>query len=143
MSIKLEKEIQRFSVPIFFNRCKTKKSNWFLNLNNFTQASKNTGYRNSLKQKYSVLIKPQIRRLKPITGQVKIIYTVYRHDNRTFDIGNVGAIVDKFTSDCLVDCGIIEDDNYTIVKAVEYIWGGVDKDNPRCDVELIALDNIE
>lgn len=141
--MKLEKEIQRFSVPIFFNRCKTKKSNWFLNLNNFTQSSKNTSYRNSLKQKYHNLIKPQIKRLKPIAGQVKIIYTVYRHDNRTFDIGNVGAIVDKFTSDCLVDCGIIEDDNYTIVKAVEYIWGGVDKDNPRCDVEVIALDKIE
>lgn len=137
--IKSENEIQKFSVPIFFNRCKTKKSNWFLNLNNYTQASKNTSYRNSLKQKYHDLIKPIVNRLDCVNGQVKLTFTIYRHDHVKFDIGNVGAIIDKFTSDCLVDCGIIEDDNYTIVRSVEYIFGGVDKDNPRCDIEIISV----
>ena len=129
----------KFSVPIFFNKCKTKKSNWFLNLNNYTQASKNTSYRNSLKQKYSEIVKPLISHLKPIDGQVKIIYTIYRHDNRKFDISNVGSIVDKFVCDVLVKSKILADDNYDIVKSVEYIWGGVDKDNPRADVEVIKI----
>jgi len=137
--MKLEKEIQRFSVPIFFNKCKTKKSNWFLNLNNYTQASKNTSYRNSLKKKYAEIIRPVIKHLEPIKEPVKIIYTIYRHNKTKFDIGNVGAIVDKFTCDVLVDCGILEDDNYDYVKAVEYVWGGVDKDNPRADIEIIEL----
>jgi hypothetical protein len=140
--IKLEREVQKFNVPIYFNKCKTKKSNWFLNLNNYTQASKNTSYRNSLKQKYHAIIKPVVSQLQPIKGRVKITYTVYRHNHTKFDIGNAGAIIDKFTSDCLVDCGIIEDDNYSIVNSVEYIWGGVDRDNPRCEIELIPLDLI-
>ena len=129
----------KFSVPIFFNKCKTKKSNWFLNLNNYTQASKNTSYRNSLKQKYAEIVRPLISHLEPIDGPVKLTYTIYRHDNRKFDIGNVGAIVDKFVCDVLVKSGILADDNYDVVKSVEYIWGGVDKDNPRADVEVISI----
>lgn len=139
MLSKLEKEIQLFSVPIFFNKCKTKKSNWYLNLNNYTQSSKNTSYRNSLKQKYHALIKDDVSKLTPVAGAVKLRYTVYRHDKTKYDIGNVGSIVDKFVSDCLVDCGIIQDDNYDFVKSVEYVFGGIDKENPRCDVEIIKL----
>jgi len=133
------KEIMQFSVPIFFNKCKTKKSNWFLNLNNYTQASKNTSYRNSLKQKYGEIVKPLISHLEPIEGAVKITYTIYRHDGRKFDIGNVGAIVDKFVCDVLVSCNILADDNYDVVKSVEYIWGGIDKDNPRADVVISKI----
>ena len=132
-------ESQSFSVPIFFNKCKTKKSNWFLNLNNYTQASKNASYRNSLKQKYHQLIKPIVKELDKIEGAVKIQFTIYRHNNVKFDIGNVGAIIDKFTSDCLVDCGVIADDNYTIVKSVEYIFGGVDKHHPRCEIVITKI----
>ena len=110
-----------------------------MNLNNYTQASKNTSYRNSLKKKYAELIKPFLKHLKPVERPVKLIYTIYRHNNTKFDVGNVGAIVDKFTCDVLVDLGILQDDNYDFVKSVEYKWGGVDKIAPRADVEIIEI----
>jgi Holliday junction resolvase RusA-like endonuclease len=45
-------------------------------------------------------------------------------------------VITKFTHDALVEFGILEDDNYNIVTEITYRFGGVDKDNPRCDVTI-------
>jgi len=47
--------------------------------------------------------------------KVKITYTIIPNDKRLFDTKNVESIVDKFFCDALVECGIIPDDNYTVV----------------------------
>ncbi len=37
--------------------------------------------------------------------------------------------------DMLVDNGILEDDNYSIVPNLTLKFGGVDKNNPKCFIE--------
>ena len=52
-------------------------------------------------------------------------------DNRKFDLTNKAESI----MDTLVDKGLLEDDNYSIVNTLHLVFGGVDKDNPRCEIE--------
>jgi hypothetical protein len=63
-------------------------------------------------------------------------YTVYPANNKAFDLANVLPIVQKFTDDALISLGIIRDDNHKIIPAINYRFGKVDKDNPRCELEI-------
>lgn len=61
----------------------------------------------------------------------KIEITFFAPDARKFDLTNKAeSILDLF-----VDCGIIEDDNYTIIKEVNLKFGGIDKLNPRAEIK--------
>lgn len=71
----------------------------------------------------------------------RIHYTIYFPNNRAADLMNVGAVVDKFASDCLTEFGYIEDDNRRILKKVSFEDGGIDRENPRAELELIELIN--
>lgn len=62
-------------------------------------------------------------------------YTAYPASNRKFDLGNVLPAVQKFTDDALIEIGIIPDDSYKVIPAIEYRFGGIDKENPR--IELV------
>lgn len=63
-------------------------------------------------------------------------YTIFPDSKRAFDLGNVCSIVQKFTDDALIDLGVIKDDNFKIVRAVNYRFGEVDKENPRAELEI-------
>ena len=64
---------------------------------------------------------------KPIT----IHYEIFVASARLSDIDNVGSIVSKYFQDAIVECGLIEDDNYLWIKKIEFEFGGIDRDNPR------------
>lgn len=130
-------DIQRCTIPIVFNRCKTKKKNFYLNLNSYTQVAKNVYGRNATKKMYAELIQSNISHLKPITGQFKVTYIIYRDYKRKpvlFDLDNVGAIVSKYFMDAIVNAGIVVDDNYNYMKEVTIKYGG--KGETRAEVEL-------
>jgi len=74
-----------------------------------------------------------------ITGELKFQYTIYRKTKRRADLGNLGAVVDKFVSDALVELGVIEDDNTDIIKKISFIDGGVDKENARADLIITKI----
>lgn len=61
-----------------------------------------------------------------------IHFTLYAPDKRAGDLSN------KFESvaDLLVDNKIIKDDNWFVLENVCLLFGGVDKTNPRCIIEL-------
>lgn len=63
-------------------------------------------------------------------------YTIYPKTKRKFDIMNIGSILDKFTADTLVDVGLIQDDNYHIISKVTFDFGGIDRVNPRAELEI-------
>jgi len=70
-----------------------------------------------------------------LTGQKVItakVFTLvfYAGDNRKFDLTNKSESI----MDLLVDGGLIEDDNYSVVKELCLRFGGVDKNNPRCEI---------
>ena len=67
-------------------------------------------------------------------------YTAYPATNRKFDLGNVLSIVQKFTDDALIEMGLINDDSYKVIPAVKYFFGGVDKENPRVELDISTVD---
>ena len=42
--------------------------------------------------------------------------------------------------DALTEYGIIEDDNCNFVTNIEFVFGGVYKENPRCDVTIEEIE---
>jgi hypothetical protein len=64
-------------------------------------------------------------------------YTVFPATGRKFDIANVCSIIDKFTCDALIEYYVIPDDSYKIISQVVYKIGKVDKENPRCELEIL------
>lgn len=132
---------QELSVPIKLEVGVTKTKTHYLNLN---------GYRNwqfqlnnQLKKLFKITVAEDIRNLKPVGGPIRITYKIFYPTKRAFDVDNIGAVISKFTMDALVEFGVLEDDNYTIVPEVRFEFGGIDKDNPRCDVTLEELPNAK
>ncbi len=72
----------------------------------------------------------------PHTPPYRFIYTVFPSSNRKFDLSNVLPVVQKFTDDALIEYGIITDDSYKIIPEIVYKFGGVDKVNPRVELEI-------
>ncbi len=73
----------------------------------------------------------QLDSMQPIPIGSPIIFTYYSDSKRSGDLSNKWqSIEDTFT-----DCGIIEDDNWFILPDIHMKFGGVDKENPRAEIE--------
>lgn len=107
-----------------------------LNLNEY----RNTHYRilNNAKINYKEVMKKQIEKAKRL-GKALFVYTVYPGSKRSFDIGNICCIHEKFFEDAFVELGKLEDDNANFLPLVVYMYGGIDKNNPRVDIEAMEL----
>jgi hypothetical protein len=107
-----------------------------LNLNEY----RNTHYRilNNAKINYKEVMKKQIEKAKRL-GKALFVYTVYPGSKRSFDIGNICCIHEKFFEDAFVELGKLEDDNANFLPLVVYMYGGIDKENPRVDIEAMEL----
>jgi len=71
-------------------------------------------------------------RLQVENKKLSITMKLWAPDNRKADLSN------KFESvaDLLVKVGIISDDNWNVLSEVILLYQGVDKDNPRAEIEL-------
>lgn len=100
--------------------------NWYRNVNYIVN--------NQVKQTYCELMAEQLEWQifnKP-NIQYKIFYgRAWRHDKM-----NVGAVISKYFLDSLVHYGCIEDDSDEFVGTETFLYGGVDKLNPRCEITL-------
>jgi hypothetical protein len=65
-----------------------------------------------------------------------LTYTVFPASQRKFDLGNVLPAVQKFTDDALIELGWLKDDDYKHIRAIDYRFGRVDKENPRIELEI-------
>jgi hypothetical protein len=63
-------------------------------------------------------------------------YTVFPSSGRTFDLGNVLPAIQKFTDDALQELHVIANDNYKVIKAINYRFGEIDKEHPRVELEI-------
>lgn len=128
----------KLSLPLSIALGKTKKKKFILNLNQF----RNLHYRslNNAKQNYSEMVgnllgdRPD--KIPPDT-KVTAIYIYYAPTKRLVDVANPCSVIDKFTCDGIVKRGVLYDDNITHLREVRYVWGGVDRTNPRCDLFLV------
>ena len=73
-----------------------------------------------------------------IAPPYRFVYTIFPASGRRFDLGNVLSIVQKFTEDSLVEMGVIPDDNYKIIRAIDYRFGKIDKEFPRVELEIFS-----
>lgn len=65
----------------------------------------------------------------------KMVITFYAPDKRPTDLSNKAESI----MDLLVDNKILKDDNWFVVSSLSLILGGIDKDNPRAEIDI----NIE
>ena len=91
----------------------SKKKKFILNLNNY----RNAHYRvlSTAKKIYSEDLVEKIQDLPKFIEPVRLTYTYYARSNRRLDI---------------------QDDDFKQVKEVVYKFGGVDKDDPRCELVI-------
>ena len=108
------------------------RKDFILNLNN---------YRNShhmilaeAKRNYTAVVWDLAKDLRPVGGLVKLRYEYFHSSSRKIDVANPCSIIDKFTCDALTKAGIWGDDDTKTVREVSFAFGGVDKENPRCDL---------
>ena len=57
--------------------------------------------------------------------------TFFAPDRRKFDLSNKTESI----MDTLVDAGLLDDDNISVVDTLHLRFGGVDKDNARCEID--------
>ena len=126
--------ILKLDIPIKLIVGVRKKKNIFLSMNNAFKWR--DVQRNTYKQAYAELIKPQIELLPKLKRIWSITYEVHRGDRHSFDVMNTVSIIDKFFEDALVVNGIITDDNFKVVPMVIGKIGKYDKSNPRVSVTI-------
>lgn len=114
------------------------RKKFILNLNQY----RNTHFRvlNYAKQLYKDWMKPQIIKSKK-KDKIIVVYKVYANSKRHYDVGNVCCVHEKFFEDAFVELGKLPDDNKEYIPLVIYMRGGVDKENPRVEIEVIDFNN--
>lgn len=90
---------------------------------------------NQVKKAYKELMRGQLVKLQPLKWPVKVKYRYYLRQK--CDVGNIHAVVDKFFLDALVELGRLPDDNIQFVAGASYMFAGIDRKNPRCEIEFL------
>lgn len=111
-----------------------------LNLNHYRNADFNQ--LNNMKILFDELVSPLLSGV-PYMEKVALSYRLFMPSKRAVDISNVCCIVDKFFSDTLKNANKIPDDNSSVIPSVKYLWGGVDKENPRVEVTLMEIEPMK
>lgn len=68
----------------------------------------------------------------PVKKSYHVGITFFSHDSRLFDLTNKADSV----MDLLVDAGILDDDNCATVGLLQLEYGGIDRKNPRAEVQI-------
>ena len=123
------------------------KSPWVLEVPRKTKPPKRyamsmNNYRNAhhrvnagAKKFYTRSMEPQLRKL-PSYEKICLVFVLYPPTKRRLDLDNHGAIHSKYLQDALVTYGVIKDDDYLHVSEVVFLFGEVDKADPRVDVYI-------
>ena len=130
--------IATISLPISVQVSNNKK--FTINLNHYRNAHYHT--LNRAKKGFKDSIAGVLHNV-PFLSDIKLVYRVYPPTGQSLDVANICSIADKFFSDALVEFGKISDDNFKIVRKVEYEYGSVDKQNPRIEVDIHDLTLVQ
>lgn len=94
---------------------------------------------NQIKKEYTEIAKPLLKGLE-FTLPVKLRFTLWKGSNRRVDRANPLCIHEKFWADAMVKCGCIPDDNDDYIHSTHYYSGGIDRLNPRVDIEMKEIE---
>lgn len=132
----------KFSVPLYVMLPRKTKADKKIILNLNTYIHINNFELNNAKIAYSDIVKKAVEQsewcgYQYTNCEVKFIY--YAASRRRVDKSNPLCIIEKFVCDALTDIGMWEDDDSIHIPRTVYEYGGVDKENPRCDVIISLL----
>lgn len=132
----------KLSLPlsVVIHRKRKDDRKFILNINNY----RNTHHQvlNAAKKLYveevmAALAEAGYRAGVRMKGPLEFRYTLFPRTIRLTDVANPCSVIDKFTCDALVHLKVIEDDNYHVIRRTVYQFGEVDKNNPRCELEVV------
>ncbi len=127
----------KFTVPIRVipAKNKLKGKRYYLNLNVYRGAHRMVLA--AMKREFHAMIEDMVTEkmaaLSLLTDRpMTIIYVVYPFQK--VDQANVACIIDKFFCDVLQSVGAIPNDDAEHIPEVRYLYGEVDRNNPRCEI---------
>ena len=123
-------------LAVFLPRKTMEDRKWILNLNVYRNTDRFT--LNNVKIAYTDAMKKQITTL-PNVGRVAVRFTLYPATRQQLDTPNICCVHDKFFMDAFVKAGKLEDDNFKFYVETGYKYGGVDKANPRVEIEIYEV----
>lgn len=95
------------------------------------QSKQYRAYEKAFLQSYMINYSKQLEGIV-ISDAINLKCIYYMQTKRKVDLVNLL----EATQDCLVKCGIIADDNSTIIKSVNGSEVLYDKENPRCEIYI-------
>lgn len=125
----------KIDVPLFVILPRKTKADRkvYLNLNNYPNWYYITY--NNLKKVFCESLGLDLRGVK-LQTPISIHFTLYKGSKRKTDRSNILAVIEKFFCDALTHHECIPDDNDEFISGTSYSTGGIDKDNPRCEIEI-------
>jgi len=90
---------------------------------------------NQAKVIYKEQMKKQLKG-KKLKTPIDIKFVLWKKTKRKVDRANILSIVEKYFCDALLELGCIPDDNDEYIKSTHYYTGGIDKENPRVDIQI-------
>lgn len=93
--------------------------------------------RNNIKKQYQSEVESQIK--GATSSIIRLELVLFKGSKRKCDRSNVLCLHEKFACDALVKNGFIEDDNDNFIESTLYLTGGVDKDNPRVEMNIYKV----
>ena len=104
-----------------------------LNLNQYRNAHYFT--LNTAKVNYGNIMAPLLKDI-PHLGKVTITYSLYLKGKKRRDVNNILTVVDKFLADCLVNAGILNDDDYSHLDYSVFRFGGFTDKESHVIIEI-------
>jgi len=127
----------RLELPVYWYVTKKKKK--FIGMNWYQGADKHEI--NRVKKEYHKLIESKLTgNEEKIKGSYQVRYK-YFYKNPKSDLRNITSVIDKFFNDSLQVLRIVENDNINFLRKTADEVGGMDKKNPRIEIEVEELEN--
>jgi len=125
----------KISLPLFVILPRKTKADKkiILNLNNYPHWHYRTYH--MAKDTFCEALQATLSGLK-LKYPIELHYTLWKGSNRKSDRMNALAVLDKFFCDALTHYECLPDDSDDYILKHTFETGGIDKENPRCDVEI-------
>lgn len=126
----------KLDLPLYVMLGNTK---FILNLNRYRNAHYRVLAAAKLKYSLEVLNLLPDNYPKFLEGEFFCHYTLFPKTAAIGDVSNPLSVIDKFTQDAIVEAGMFKDDNYKIIKGANYVFGEIDRTNPRAELRVCKL----
>jgi len=113
-----------------------KDKKYIVNLNNFPNTHRRTLA--EAKIEYSKLVGKAVTEIYHF-NKAEIEFRYFHVNKRKMDKSNPCCIIEKFACDELTKLGFWDDDDSEHIPITKYVWGGVDKENPRCELTITEI----